>query len=212
MRNSGNALLAAILMAGLSGVGTIAAAQGPSPASAGGPKIAFIRSQDIFAVAPGRSEAEAAFNKEVDAARAQEKAMGDSINTMITDFGKVEPTLSADVKATRAQAIRDKQAQLQQRSQQLDQQVQQKQQELVKPIMDAISKVINEIRTEQNFAMIFDAQATGGGVVAADRNLDITDQVISRLKSAAPVTPASTKPQTGPTSTPSGLSRPKTTP
>jgi outer membrane protein len=210
MRNSGRVLLAAFLVAGFLGMGTIAAAQGPTPASGVG-KIAFIRSQDIFAVAPGRSEAEAAFNREVEAARAQEKATGDSINTMISDFGKAEPTLSADVKATRAQAIRDKQAALQQLSQKLDQQVQARQQELVKPIMDAISKVINEIRTEQNLAMIFDAQATGGGVVAADRSLDITDQVIARLKASAPA--ASTKPApTGPTSVPSGLSRPKTTP
>jgi outer membrane protein len=190
----------------------IAGAQGPTPAAAPA-KIAFIRSQDIFAVAPGRNEAEAQFNKEVEAARAQEKVMGDSINVMLTDYGKVESTLTADQKVVRQQAIRDKQAQFQQRQQQIEQQVQQRQTELVQPILQLINKIINDIRAENSYSMVFDAQAQGGGVVAADRNLDITDQVIVRLKAAGPPAAAApAKPLSGPTSTPSGMSRPKTTP
>ena len=63
--------------------------------------------------------------------------------------------------------------------------------------------------------LVFDAQATGGSVVAADKNLDITDQVIARLRTMAPgapvasTKPGATKPATGPTAGPSGVSRPK---
>ena len=59
------------------------------------------------------------------------------------------------------------------------------------------------------------AQPTGGSVVAADKNLDITDQVIARLRTMAPgapvaaTKPATTKPATGPTAGPSGVGRPK---
>jgi outer membrane protein len=212
MRNPGRAVWALLLVAGSSGSSLIAGAQGPTPAT-GPTKIAYVRSQDIFAVAPGRNEAEAQFNKEVEAARAQAKVMNDSNNTMLTDYAKVEGTLTADQRLTRQQAIRDKQLQFQQRQQQLDQQVQQRQQELVAPILQLINKIINDIRNENNYSIIFDAQAQGGGVVAADKTLDITDQVIVRLKAAgAPAAAAPAKPLTGPTSTPSGVSRPKTSP
>ena len=213
MQSLGRAVWAALLMAGSVGTSAMAVAQGPTPAPQ--TKIAFIRSQDIFAVAPGRNEAEAQFNREVEAARAQEKVMGDSINVMLTDYGKVESTLTADQKVVRQQAIRDKQAQFQQRQQQIEQQVQARQNELVAPILQLINKIINDIRAENNYAMVFDAQAQGGGVVAADRTLDITDQVIVRLKAAGAPPPAGpAKPlagAAGPTSTPSGMSRPKTT-
>jgi outer membrane protein len=201
------------------GTTALAGAQATGGATGSPVKIAFIRSQDIFAQAPGRSDAEAQFNKEVEGVRAQEKAMGDSINAMFADYAKSESTLTADTKQARQQAIRDKQAAYQQKQQQLEQQMQQRQGELVQPILERINRIINDLRTENNYAMVFDAQANGGGVVAADKNLDITDQVIKRLRESSPVattppstTPsksATTKPTSGPTAGPSGVTRPK---
>jgi outer membrane protein len=180
-------------------------------ASAQGAKLAFVRGQDVLAQTPGRSEAEAQFNKEVDAARAQEKLWGDSINVMLADYGKTEQTLSADARQVRQQAIREKQASFQQRQQQLEQQVQQRQAELVQPILQRVNAVIDQVRSENGYAMVFDAQAGGGGLVAADKSLDITDLVIARLKTTAASAPApsTTRPASGPTSSPSGVSRPK---
>jgi outer membrane protein len=62
--------------------------------------------------------------------------------------------------------------------------------------------------------MIFDVAAEGGGIVAADKNLDITDKVVARLKPiAVNVTrtdsakaPAAAKPA------PAGITRPPTKP
>jgi outer membrane protein len=198
------------------GCATMGVAQAGAQASTASPvKLAYIRSQDIFAQAPGRTDAETQFNGFVQTARAEEKTMGDSINAMLSDYAKAEATLAADVKATRQQAIRDKQAQFQQRQQQLEQQVQQKQSELVGPILERINKIINDLRAENGYAMVLDAQASGGSVVAADKNLDITDQVIARLRTMAPgapvaaTKPAPAKPSAGPTAGPSGLGRPK---
>lgn len=211
-----------IMRAGLTiaSLGIGCAMMGVAPAgaqatSATAGRLAYIRSQDIFAQAPGRADAESQFNGFVQTARAEEKTMGDSINAMLGDYAKAEGTLAADVKATRQQAIRDKQAQFQQRQQALEQQVQQKQTELVGPILERINKIINDLRAENGYAMVFDAQASGGSVVAADKNLDITDQVIARLRTMAPgapvaaTKPATTKPATGPTAGPSGVGRPK---
>jgi outer membrane protein len=216
MRISSRIMRAGLTIASLGiGCAVLGVAQaGAQATAASAGRLAYIRSQDIFAQAPGRADAESQFNGFVQTARAEEKTMGDSINALLGDYAKAEGTLAADVKATRQQAIRDKQAQFQQRQQQLEQQVQQKQTELVGPILERINKIINDLRAENGYAMVFDAQATGGSVVAADKNLDITDQVIARLRTMAPGAPVaatkpSTKPATGPTAGPSGLSRPK---
>ncbi len=216
MRISSRTMRAGFTIASLGiGCATIGVAQaGAQTSSATAGKLAYIRSQDIFAQAPGRTDAESQFNAFVQTARAEEKTMGDSINAMLSDYGKAEATLAADAKASRQQAIRDKQAQFQQRQQQLEQQVQQKQSELVGPILERINKIINDLRAENGYAMVFDAQASGGSVVAADKNLDITDQVTARLRTMAPGAPVSStkpaaKPTVGPTAGPSGVGHPK---
>jgi len=191
-----------------------AVAQGPTPAAPASIKIGYIRGQDILAQTPGRADLEAQFNKEVDSARAVEKVWGDSINTMVSDYAKSEATLSADAKTTRQAAIREKQASFQQRSQQLEQQVQADNQRMVGPVLQRIAGIIDEVRQDGGYALIFDVQSQGGGLVSADKNLDLTDLVIARVKAAGPVTPlpakpAPARPTAGPTSTPSGLSRPK---
>jgi outer membrane protein len=198
-------------------VGLVALDAGAAAAQGGGGtplKIAFIRGQDILAQTPGRAELEAQFNKEVDSARAQEKLWGDSINAMLGDYGRNEATMSADAKTARQAAIRERQAQFQQRQQQLEQQVQQDNQRLVAPVLSRVNAIIDQVRQQGGYAMIFDVQANGGGVVAADKNLDVTDQVIGALKAAGPITAtapslAPTRPANGPTTTPSGVSRPK---
>jgi hypothetical protein len=79
--------------------------------------------------------------------------------------------------------------------------------------MEQINTIIDQIRNEERYAMIFDVGAQGGAVVAADTTLDITDKVISRLKTAAPV---ATKPAAGAPRpagaampAPAGVTRPK---
>jgi outer membrane protein len=163
-------------------------------------KFAFINSQQILAVAPGRAEAEAAFQKEVDNVRSEEKSMSDSLQQMIQAYQNVESTLSPADKTSRETAIRAKQASFQQRQQQLEQAAQQKQAELIQPIFDRINKVLADVRVEDNYTAILDVNPGNGGgaVVAYDKNLDITDRVIARVKSA-PVASGG-----GATSTPGG--------
>ena len=179
-------------------------------------KIAFINSQALLQVAPGRAEAEAQFQQQVDAVRAQEKAMGDSLQTLIADYQKVEATLSPTDKQAREAAIRTKQQGYQQRQQQLEQSAQAKQGELIQPIIDKVQRVLQDVRVEDGYTAILDiAPNAGGSVVAYDKNLDITDRVAAKVR-ALPVAsgspaPATTPSKSGVTPTPSGVStRPKT--
>jgi len=180
------------------------------------PKIAYVDSKVILSRAPGRQAAEDTFNKEMESSRTLVQKMGDSLQTMIADYQKVQATLASTVRDQREAAIRKKQEDYQTRAGALDQQMQQRQMELVKPIMDQIRKVLDDIRQEEGYAFILDAGSDAGVIVAADRNLDITEKVISRLKPVAAGAPGSlpkatdsTKAPVGPRSTPAGVTRPK---
>ena len=191
----------------------VISAASTAPALAqGAPKIAYVDSKVILSRAPGRQQAEDTFNKEMEASRTQVQKMGDSLQTMIADYQKVQGTLAANVREQREAAIRKKQEDYQSRAGALDQQMQQRQMELVKPIMDQIRKVLDDIRQEDGYAFILDAGSDAGVIVAADRNLDITEKVISRLKpvtAAAPGKPDSAKAPAGPRPAPAGVTRPK---
>jgi outer membrane protein len=192
----------------LSAAAAVPALAQSAPPAATTPKIAYIDSKVVLSRAPGRQQAEDTFNKEMEASRAQVQKMGDSLQTMIADYQKTQATLAQTVRDQREAAIRKKQEDYQSRAGSLDQQMQQRQMELVKPIMDQIRKVLDEIRQEDGF--ILDAGSEAGVIVAADRNLDITEKVIARLK---PVTASAAKPDSGkpagPRPAPAGVTRPK---
>jgi outer membrane protein len=209
--------MAVITRAGAMALGfLILAAAGAAAQSA--IKIGYIKSQTILANAPGRAAAESQFEKEMATYRAQVQRMGDSLNTMIADYNKQEVSLSPQAKETRQKDIRTKEEEYQRRTQELQQQVRQREAELVRPIMEQINKVIDELRAEEGYTMIFDAENQAGVVVAADKNLDLTEKVLARLRAAGPPTSAARPTGAGSTTQrppapaaqqPSGVQRPK---
>lgn len=190
--------LRAALFAGLS------LALAAAPARAQTVKLGYINSAQILAQAPGRAEAEAQFDKEVVAYRAQLQRMNDSLNVMATQFDKDSPTLDSATRTRRGNAVRTREAEYQNRARMLDSTMQTRQAELVRPIMEQVQKVIEAIRTEDNYSMILDVGSQASVVVAADKKLDLTDRVLARLKTM-PV-PGATG---GPVTTPAGVTRPK---
>ena len=186
----------------LVGVSAVASAQAPAAQ-----KFAFINSQAILAAAPGRVEAEAQFQKEMEVLRAQVTKLGDSLNTLQQAYQKEEVSLSPAVKETRLKTLREKSDDYQARVQKLNEQAQQREGELMQPILDAVRKVLDDVRTEGGYSFIFDV-AAGSFIVSADKNLDITDRVVSRIKLSAPKAAAKTAP--GPTTAPAGLKKPPT--
>lgn len=213
MRSFVHAALSALAISTLM-AGTVLAQGGVVPpttsssSSSAAPKIAYVNSQKILAEVPGRSDAEAQMQKEMEGYRAEVQKMSDSLNALVSAYNKAEPTLSATAKATRQKDIQTKESAYQQRVQQLEQQAQQRQAELMRPIMQNINKVIEQIRSEDGYAMVFDAGNQSGVVVAADSSLDITAKVIQRLKAAGPISTTPQKPPAGPESKPLGATRP----
>ncbi len=176
-------------------------------------KFAYVNSAIVLQSAPGRAEAEATFEKDMVVMRAQVQKLSDSLNTMQEAFAKEEASLSPAAKEGRMKTLRDKQAEYQERTQKLSDQAQQREAELMQPIMDNLRRVLDDVRADGGFAFVFDV-AAGSFIVSADKNLDVTDRVISKLRLSAPraITapkPAAAKPPVGPLSAPAGVTTKK---
>src|SRR5690242_17584822 len=165
-------------------------------------KIAFVNMAILLDNAPGRTQAESTYARETRSYSDQLKKMNDSLNTLFTAYQKAEPTLTATQKETRQKAMRDLQGALQDKQQQLSQQAQQRQNELMAPIMEQVKKVLDDIRMEDGYAMIITGDPNL--ILSYDKNLDITDRVVARLRTVA----STPTPKTGaPVSAPAGVTR-----
>jgi outer membrane protein len=188
----------------------LAAPAAAQPSASAVFKVAFVDSRILMQSAPGRVEAEAQFEKEVTGFRGQMQKMSDSLATLEANYRKVEATLSPAARETRQKDLEKKGTDLQEKARQLEQQMQQRQYELLQPIMDQIRKVLDDTRAADGYAVIFDIGSQGNPMVAYDKNLDITDRIVTKLKTLpAPVAKASTAPAGAPLAAPSGVSRPK---
>jgi outer membrane protein len=197
------ALIALMLLSAASG------AQQP----AAGPKFAFINSQIIIDRAPGAAEVQSTLERERVANATKLQRMEDTLQTMFAAYQKDQATLSDSAKARRQKAITDKQAEFQQRANEIEQQMQQRQSDLVQPIMNQIKETLEKIRSEEGYTFIFDV-GQSPVIVAADKNLDITDRVIARLKpvSVNVTRTDSTKAPAGAKPAPAGITPPRKPP
>jgi outer membrane protein len=204
------ATLAAIILSGAAGV---AAAQQATPAQASSARIAYVNPQALFENAPGRLEAEAAFRKETESYRTELSRLNDALNQAVSDYQKAEAKLTAADKERRQRAIQAKEDSLRARQTELGQTAERRQNELMAPIMEQVRKVLEDIRAEDGYAMIFSSEPGASPILAADKNLDITERVVARLRTIAATKPAATpaqqKPVGAPASAPSGVTRPK---
>jgi outer membrane protein len=154
-----------------------------SSAEAQANRFGYINSQRILVEAPGTSDAQRLFEQDMERFRGELERMETELETLQDNLERQQATLSAAVRQERQQEIQQRFIAYQQRRMELEETAQQRQEELVAPIMQRISEVIEDIRREGNYSMIFDASA--GALITADPALDLTDQVLQRLRTAA---------------------------
>lgn len=147
-------------------------------------KIGYINSQRIMAEAPGTSEAQQAFEADMATYRVELERLETEINTLQETLDRQQATLAADALQARQQEIQQKFMAYQQRRTELEETAQRRQGELVGPIMEKISAMIEQIRIDGSYAMIFDAAA--GSLITADPAYDLTEQVLTRLRAETP--------------------------
>lgn len=168
-------------MRALLGLAALAATLNALPVAAQAPlRVGYIDSQYILSETPGAQEAANQFETELTALRAQLQPAADSLDQMIQAYESQALTLSPEAKQRREQQIMERRESIQQRAGQLEAQAGQRRQELVQPVMDRISRVIEEIRVEGDYHIIFDSSA--GSIIAADESLDLSEEVLRRLR------------------------------
>lgn len=156
---------------------------GVSPVAAQSTKFAYINSQKILAQAPGATDAQKTFESEMQRYRLQVDSLGKNLERQQQDLQRQESTLSAAARQQKQQALQQQFASYQQRVAELERTAQQRQAQLVEPIMKRVTEVIEVMRKEGGYAMIFDASA--GSLITADPSLDLTDRVLARLRTTA---------------------------
>ncbi|MDB4948721.1 MAG: outer rane chaperone Skp (OmpH) family protein [Gemmatimonadetes bacterium] len=159
-----------------------------SAAASAQTKIGYVNSQKVLAEAPAAQTAQHALEADMTRYRAQIDSIEKSFEAQRTAFEGQQATLSATVKAQRQADLQTRYAAAQTRVQQIQETAQRRQAELVEPVMKRINEIIEALRKEQNIGLVLDASSAG--ILAADPALDLTDQVIARVKAAAPAAAA----------------------
>jgi outer membrane protein len=193
-------------------------------------KVAYVDTRELLDKAPGRTDADAQWKKEAQALQDQVTRMQDSLQAMITAYQKAEAGLSPAARETRQRSIGEREQEYQTRTQALDLQAQQRQAQLLQPIIEQIKVALEDVRKEEGLTLILDVGSQGNPIVAIDKNLNITDKVLVKIRTmpvpqvsapaapagARPAAPAATRPPaaapTGPVSAPAGAAKPKVPP
>ena len=170
--------LLAVLVAGVL-TSSPAAAQQPST---GPQRFAFINSQAVLKAAPGFAQAESTFTREVEGYRAEASRLQATLDSAAAAFNRDAVMLSPSARETKRKELETQQQALETRVKELQDRGVARERELLDPITSRIQTVIDGVRAEGNYSMIFDIAVLGSGIVSADRSLDLTDTVIRRLQ------------------------------
>ena len=157
-------------------------------------KVAYITARAVLQQTPGYAAAESLWVREVEGYRAEILRLQTTLDSAAAKFEESSVMLSASNRANERKKLVDQQSALQRREQELQQRAATRRQELVTPFEQRVTEVIEAVRKEGSYMMVFDVSGQANQIVAADTTLDITQRVIDRLKQAGP-TPAAGAPR-----------------
>jgi Skp family chaperone for outer membrane proteins len=163
-------------------LGIAAAQASPAPSQTPAGRIAFINSRMILDSTPGYAAAESTFYKEYQGMRDEVQKLQEQLDSAVNAFQQASIAMSPSAKEAKRRELQAMNDRMTQRSNELDSQARARNQELLGPFQQRINTIIQGIRAEGNYAMIFDADAQGNAIVAADPGLNLTARVIARVR------------------------------
>jgi Skp family chaperone for outer membrane proteins len=156
-------------------------------APAAAQKVGFVRGNALLNAAPGINERKALLQRESQYFESEVARMTDSIQKMQRAYQEAEPTLSPASRDTRRKALEDLFGKFQKSTDSLRDVAARRQDEVLQPILDAVNKILESYRAEESLTFIYNLDDSGA-IVAYDKNLDVTDALITRVK-RIPATP-----------------------
>jgi Skp family chaperone for outer membrane proteins len=176
-------------------------------------KFGYVDSRRILQEMPGRNQAEASLRVQIEALGVREKRMVDSLNVMMSAFERDSAKLTQADRVQRFTSLQQYDAQYRDTLEALQAEAQVRQQEAMAPLFDQIRLALEDVRVAEGLTMIFDVGAQGNPIVAMDKNLDVSDRVLARIRAMPPARPVTApapanKPPVGPVSQPTGVRKP----
>ena len=157
---------------------------GSAHAQATSGKIAFVNVRAVLAATPEYAKAESLFAKEVDGYRAELAKMQQTLDSASNEFEQSSVLLSPSARTNKRKELEEKNRALEARNQEIQQKAAARERELLDPIQSKVSTLIESLRSEGGYSMIFDVGGGQSGIVAADKSLDLTQQLAERLKNS----------------------------
>ena len=154
----------------------------PATQAPAGQRLAFISSRTILDSTPGYAAAESTFYREFQGMRDEVQKLQQQLDSAVQAFDQASIALSPAAKDAKRRELQQMQDRMTRRSSALDSTARARNQELLGPFQARINTIIQGIRAEGNYAFIFDGDAQGTGIVAADPALNLTGKVIDRLR------------------------------
>ncbi len=159
-------------------------AGGPISALAQNLKIGYIDSIKIFAENKETQDAERVYRRDVEQWEAQKQRLEQELMRLGEELNAQSPMLSDEKKAERRLELQRKSDDYKRFMEETfgdNGLAARRNKELTQPIVEKINRIIEVIAKEQGYTMVFDV--ANANVVYADKQLDITDLVLTRLGS-----------------------------
>jgi outer membrane protein len=154
------------------------------------PRLGYINSQRILMEAPGAREAEAEYDRQMQNFQRELDTLSSELEALFQQYQQQQAALLPAIRQARETEIRERETRYQERLTQIQQEEGATRERLMEPIISQMSAAIEAIRTEGGYAIIFDL--AGQSIVAADPALDLSDQVLARLRQTAAAAPPAT--------------------
>jgi outer membrane protein len=157
-------------------------AGGPISALAQAVKIGYIDSIKIFAQNQETQDAERVYRQDVQQWEAQKERMEQELARMGEELNAQSPMLSEEKKMERRLDMQRKMDEYKRFMEETfgdNGLAAKRNKELTQPIVDKINRIIEVIAQEQGYTMVFDV--ANANVVYADKKLDLTELVLTRL-------------------------------
>lgn len=174
-------------------------AGGIRSAEAQAPKFGYVNTDKVLAGIPAASRALQELQTAAGAYQTRADSLGRQFQTMQQAYNNLPVTTTAERRTQEQQRLQTTMQQYQQQLAPLQQAAEEKEQALqliVQPYVRRIPEIVEQIRTQQNYSMIFSVGESG--LIAADPALDLSDVVRQRLLAAPPAQQGQTTPPARP--------------
>jgi Skp family chaperone for outer membrane proteins len=183
-------------------------------------RIGYVDSRKVLQEMPGRAQVETQMRTGLEQLSLRQKTMVDSLNAMMGAFERDSSALSQADRVARFTLLQQYDARYRDTLQVLEAEAEQQQVAAMQPLFDTIRLALEDLRQSEGYTMIFDIGSQTNQIVAMDRNLDLSDRLLAKIRAmpagarpaTAPTTPtpaATTPPRPpGPVSQPTGARRP----